>query len=53
MMGKGIKTVVGVVTALDNRLTQEKEGVKGRKDQGEVKRADYQTGFPSLTIRYT
>ena len=39
MMGKGIKIVVGVVTALDNRLTQVKEGVKGSKDQREVKRA--------------
>ena len=53
MMGKGIKIVVGVVTALDNRLTQVKEGVKGSKDQREVKKANYQTGLASLMIRYT
>lgn len=53
MMGKVIKIVAGVLTALDNRLTQVKEGVKGSKDQREVKRVNYQTGLASLTIRYT
>lgn len=36
-MGKGIKIVAGVVTALGNMLTQVKEGVKGNKDEREVK----------------
>lgn len=32
-MGKGIKIVAGVVTALGNMLTQVKEGVKGSKNE--------------------